>query len=276
MKKIISIVILATVLFSGISFVQAKKDQPEGSKIIDLQDAVPEEDGVYDVPGHPGLKVKVFVYKAKKRKPTPPLPPATTEPECGLQDGNSNAAIGWAGWKLPSTWNYRLNTSSVPASVGSENLGDIAKRAFDVWSTASGVIFNMTGATSINRARYDGQNIITWGRTSGSALGVTYTMYYPSSGEVVEVDTIMNQKFPWNWVDQQNLPEGKSNCAYMDSYDAQDILTHELGHWMGLNDHYTSDYVNNTMYGFGSKGEMKKNTLTAGDIAGIANIYGAH
>jgi hypothetical protein len=71
---------------------------------------------------------------------------------------------------------------------------------------------------------------------------------------VVDVDTIMNQKFfrTWTAFDQNNL------CAYGSTYDAQEILTHELGHWMGLNDEYDPAYLENTMYGFGGKGEIKK------------------
>ena len=121
--------------------------------------------------------------------------------------------------------------------------------------------------TNVNRARYDGQNIIAWGRTNGSALAVTYTWFNQATGYVAEVDTIMNQKFSWFWNATNNT------CTEQNSYDAQNILTHELGHWMGLDDTYDSTYVNNTMYGYGSKGETKKDTLTTGDVSGVNAIY---
>ena len=108
---------------------------------------------------------------------------------------------------------------------------------------------------------------MAWGRTSRSALAVTYTWYYTNTGEVADVDTIMNNSYPWSW------GGGSATCAYPNSYDAQNILTHELGHWMGLDDKYTEEFINNTMYGYGSPREAKKDTLTNGDIAGLLTIY---
>ena len=171
---------------------------------------------------------------------------------------------------LPANWEYTLNLNSVPSSVGSENLKTIVERAFSVFSEDSGVNFTRTkNKTTLNRARYDGKNIIAWGATSAGALATTYTTYYVSSGEVVDVDTIMNNQYPWSWADQAEY----SGCAYSDSYDAQNIMTHEFGHWLGLEDFYTEDFVNHTMYGYGAPGEVKKDTLTLGDIAGIKAIY---
>ncbi len=274
MKNIIAIVMISVVLFSGIALVQAKQDKSKDNKKIDEEYIIPEENGIYNVPGHPEMKVKVFVHKAKGgKKPKPTSPPVDENPVCGLQnDDSSNAFVGTTGWKLPSNWTYTLNLASVPSSVGSENLKAIVERSFDAWSTASGVNFSeTTDTTNINRARYDGKNIIAWGRTSASALAITYTTYYVNSGIVVDVDTIMNKRYPWSWTDQ--LISSNLNCAYANSYDAQNIMTHELGHWMGLNDYYESVYANHTMYGYGSKSEVKKNTLTEGDKDGIYDIY---
>lgn len=266
MKKIYAILMLAVMLIPGNALLQAKPDQSKQDATINEEFTFPEKDGVYDVPGHPELKVKVFVHKVKGGKPSPTPSPA---PICGLSDTDSNATVSSAGWHLPANWTYKLNLESVPSSVGSSNLAAIAGRAFSVWSVNSGVNFTAVGTTTIARAANDGQNIIAWGRTSGSALAVTYTWYYPDTGLVANVDTIMNQKFFWRWTDQSATP----NCADANSYDAQDILTHELGHWMGLDDEYADNYVYNTMYGYGSKGEVYKDTLTTGDIDGVKAIY---
>jgi hypothetical protein len=252
------ILLFSLLLLSGVVLsASAKTYNPNAS----LNGQIPEVSGDYSDPDHPGVRVRVFVHEPKaKGRPQVDTQAVCDDPESSSVDQATN-------WKLPSTnWTYRLNKSSVPSSVGSGNLETIAKNGFDAWTTSisstSKPTLNYGGTTSVNRSRYDGQNIISWGRTSGSALGVTYVRYYTSSGLVVDVDTIMNQKFPWTL-----------NTCSANAYDAGDILTHEQGHWFGLDDHYSSDFEDNTMYGYGSKGETKKVTPENGDKAGINLIY---
>lgn len=223
---------------------------------------IPERNGTYNDPGHPGVKVRVFVHP---ERPTKTESPALV---CGLADPDSIAPVSAAGWRLPASWKYNLNQSSVPSSIGGANLPTIAANGFADWTAAANnnVTFTRGPNTTVTRQAYDNRNIIAWGRTSGSALGVTYVRYYTSTGQVVDVDTIMNQKFSWKW-------SNSNACAESTAYDAENIMNHELGHWLGLDDEYTVDYVHNTMYGYGAKGEVKKNTLTSGDTAGAAAIY---
>jgi hypothetical protein len=226
---------------------------------------LPEQAGVYSVPGHPSLKLRVFVYQAKPDQPGKPGPTAPQE-VCGISDPDSYAVVDPAGWKLPTQWEYNLNLASTPGTIGSTNLATIASNAFNAWEKQVGNKVTITrGAnTLVTKASFDGENIITWGRTSGSALAVSYIWY--TGGIASEVDTIFNNKFSWYW-------DSKPSCAWQGVYDAQDILTHELGHTFGLDDMYTSSYVDNTMYGYGSKGEIKKDTLTSGDITAVKNLY---
>jgi hypothetical protein len=259
-KKVFFIAIVAILALAiGAGQVFAKND-----KNADDEWVAPEQDGTYDVPGHPGLKVRVFVHREKPAKPGP-----VSNLQCGLSDPDSSAPVAGAGWIIPDgTWKYRINPSA-PSTI-SPNLDAIVSNSFAAWMNTtdlknSGVNLQSGGTTSTNRAVYDGQNIIAWGRASASALGVTYIWY--QGGVAKELDTIMNNKFTWNW------SGGSTACAYANVYDAQNILTHELGHWFGLDDHYTCDYADNTMYGYGSKGEVKKDTLTKGDISGINAIY---
>ncbi len=235
------------------------------------QPALPEKAGIYSVPGHSKLKLRVFVHNAKGNPGKPGGSTPTPSLTCGLADTNSSTVDGLTGWKLPSgTWTYRLNTGSAPSLVGATGLTTAAANAFNAYTTTtdlgSSVNFTRGANTSVNKANYDGQNIISWGRTSGSALAVTYTWYNTSTGVVAEEDTIFNSKFSWAWSNQ-------ANCAYQGYYDAQNILTHELGHWMGLDDKYDSSFANNTMYGYGSPTEVKKNTLATGDVSAINSLY---
>jgi hypothetical protein len=255
------VAILASMLALSINPVLAKNDKNTPDQDI------PEQDGVYSVSGHPELKVKVIVHKEKSGAKS-----SNSSIVCGLKDYDSLAVVHPAGWHLPANWTYTLNLSGVPASVGAQNLATIADNSFDAWTAAAGqkVAISQSGTfTTVNKAVYDGQNIIAWGRISSSAIAITYTWYYPSSGLVAETDTIMNQKYLWRWTpySAQNI------CFDRNAYDAQDILTHELGHWYGLSDEYTAAYMNNTMYGYGAKGEIKKDTLASGDVIAAMRIY---
>ena len=257
MRKFLPAVLSIILLFSVVS--------PTLAKVKETTDQIPEVSGDYKVPNHDNLRVRVFVHGPKD------VPQQTVNEAliCNLPDPDSTAVVPKTGWHLPSTWSYRLNRSSVPSSVGSTNIITIAANSFNQWSTAVGgkVVFSRGSDTSVNRARYDGQNIIAWGRTSSSTLAVAYTWYYPSTGLVAEEDIIFNKGVPWSW------SGNNGGCANTASYDAQNILTHEAGHWMGLDDTYDAAYTENTLFGYGSKGEIKKNTLTTGDILGVNAIY---
>src|SRR3989339_893192 len=251
MKKLFALVLISLFVFIGAGSVTLAKEKTQ----------IPEENGVYNDPDNPNIKVRVFVHRERPTKPTPP-PPVLM---CDLSDDNSDSLVNSEAWELPATWTYNLNIESVPSTVGVNNLAQIARDGFDEWSGPTGVVFSRGSDTSISTQKLDYQNIITWGRVSASALGITY-IRYTSSGLVVDVDTILNKKYAWAW-------SNSNVCAYDGVYDAENILTHELGHWVGMDDEYTSDFVNNTMYGYGAKGETKKDTLTTGDFQGASQIY---
>jgi hypothetical protein len=57
--------------------------------------------------------------------------------------------------------------------------------------------------------------------------------------------------------------------------DVQNIMTHEFGHWCGLDDLYDSSDYWLTMYGYSGYGETYKQTLGWGDILGLKELYGS-
>ena len=215
-----------------------------------------------------GIQLQVYERKIKVRSNH-----RTTQNlvVCNITDKPSDK-YGLIGTKLPNTVFYRINSSSAPSSVRS-SLPGIVSNSFASWNAATdGVSFSNAGNTSRNLSRNDGQNIIAWNRLSRSTLGTTYIRYNSATGAVVDVDTILNSRQPWGWVDPTSVNPDK-DCATNNAYDAQNILVHELGHWIGLEDLYGSNEEDLTMYGYGSKQELKKDTLESGDSLGAGKIY---
>jgi hypothetical protein len=260
MKKWLSFLLLSSMTLSFATIASAKNSKSAPSS----EDAVYSD--TYDVEGYPELKVRVDVHHANKSS----NPGSGSTLVCGLSDPDSSTVVPSTGWHLPSSVTYRLNTSSAPGGISSV-LATVAGNAFSQWSSAvSGKVqFTRGSNTSVSRAQFDGQNIIAFGRTSASALAVTYTWYNQTTGLVSETDTIFNSRYSWSWVDQSV----HSGCAFSNSYDVQDILTHETGHWMGLDDTYDTSFTDNTMFGYGSTKEVKKDTLSSGDVVGVNSIY---
>lgn len=50
-------------------------------------------------------------------------------------------------------------------------------------------------------------------------------------------------------------------------------MTHEAEHWIMLGDLYNSLDSELTMYGYGSTGQTKKDTLGYGDDLGVERVY---
>ncbi len=220
---------------------------------------VPEVDGEYDDPKDKMVRVRVFAHGRRSHN---------SQITNVCSDADATRLVDDERWRLPSNVAYNLNVSSIPGSVDSGNFASsIAPASFSTWQGAisNKVNFSRGSDTSTSSSSYDGQNIVAFGKTSSSTLGVTYIRYLRSSRQVVDVDTILNQNLAWNVM---NACVNNST-----NYDVQNILTHELGHWMGLDDEYTSRYVNHTMYGYGFRGETRKSTLTTGDINAVRAIY---
>jgi hypothetical protein len=232
--------------FASSSFAQSPRAERE--------DAIEDEPLTEQLP--PGIKVRAFIHR-----------PRVVEPNHLGQctDDNSNpTTFGLTGWHLSGPITWSLNPATVPASIGNAASG-IIQAAFDTWG--SGIFNPGPDAPRVKAAKFDGVNVIMWKRLGASSIGVTYVWYYTSSGEVAEVDTLFNSRYPW-----AIFPNGADCQTTLDAYDFQNIATHEFGHWIGLDDRYGENEKDLTMYGFGAGGEIKKRTLEQGDINGKNNI----
>ena len=74
---------------------------------------------------------------------------------------------------------------------------------------------------------------------------------------------LFNESFAW----------GDADVGGQSVMDLQNIATHELGHSAGLADLYETACNQETMYGYGTEGEIIKRDLNPGDITGIQKLY---
>jgi hypothetical protein len=155
----------------------------------------------------------------------------------------------------------KLTTFKVIATV---------KTSFETWDNATSIeLFNdNVQQTSLYGNKYDGKNVVSWGKLSQGVLAVCYTWYYRYSGAIVEFGIVFNTRYSWG-ID----PDGEGGTT-INAYDIQNIGTHEAGHTLCLGDLYSAAARELTMYGYGARGETKKRNLGYGDIQGIRFIYG--
>lgn len=227
----------------------------------DADPAVEEDPLEHPLP--PGIKVRAFIHRPRVVKPS----------HLGTCTGDNPDTLDdrylLTGWNLPSggiTW--KLNASTVPSSVGAQAARTAIANAFDTWHLAdTQKVFIDGGNTGAKVAKFDRVNAILWKKIGAGTIAVTYVWYYTASGLVAEVDMIFNKLYPWR------VFSGVDGCSTQyDAYDVENIATHEIGHWIGLDDLYGDTDVDLTMYGFGAGGELKKRSLAAGDAGGATAV----
>jgi hypothetical protein len=112
----------------------------------------------------------------------------------------------------------------------------------------------------------DGFNEVVFGDyDEANVIAICYTWGYfggkPSTREIVEFDIMLDTDYVWG--------DGEANSLLMD---VQNIVTHEVGHGIGLADIYDCELE--TMYGYSDYGDIVKRDLFYGDIAGLQKLYG--
>ncbi|MCX6811495.1 MAG: matrixin family metalloprotease [Candidatus Berkelbacteria bacterium] len=241
-KKILllSLIVLVVAFYSGLS---------------NLGVAIAQKDDIV---------LKTFVHDPQGHGK--PLPPSN----CTVTTNDQVSDFGLAGWQMPSSgMSYKINLSTKPKNLTDSEVKNAIADSFGTWNAADpNQIFTDGGTTTAKTAKYDGTNAILWKSIMNSALAITYAWYNSSNGQLVEADTVFNQNYKW---DLTNISAGDCGGTTGD-YDVQNIATHEFGHWVGLDDLYSSADKDLTMYGYGETKELKKDSLGLGDKTGVIAI----
>jgi hypothetical protein len=255
MRKSGALILFAAIFFGfGVSEVALGQDKDRYRRELVETDAL-------DQPLPENVKLKIFIHHPKAKGPSL----GTCTPTA-----SDSTDFGLAGWHLPSggiTW--MLNGSSVPGNIGAGAAQAALEASFATWNGAdSAEQFSFGGTTGVKKRKLDGVNAVMWGKLGKKTIAATYVWFSTDTDEVVEIDMVFNQKFPW-----AIFSDGGGECQSSPAaYDVQDIATHEIGHWVGLDDLFDAADVDLTMYGFGAGGELKKRTLASGDVAGAAAV----
>jgi hypothetical protein len=194
-------------------------------------------------------------------KPTPPPPPTDLGMSTYTYALTGFIYTGYAENGL-ATANYVINPNNqykLPAVKVVQTITTSAK----TWdSKTNAAVFNYIGATTTMTAGVqDGYNVIDFGLYQDGVIAVTM-FWVDADNHMGEIDMRMNTMYKWSL----NGAAG--------TMDVQNIVTHEFGHWVGLDDLYNSADSWLTMYGYSNYGVTYQRTLGQGDINGIQAVYG--
>jgi len=284
MKRWIIVAVLVLLLATTITATAAipfdgkdkqERDKPAPKKIRDIKIVIPHDD----------LVQVIFIKLLDVTPISSPVTDVGDPDNDGNADGYELLNIHWNLTKYPNGVPYVIN----PKFVKKFRLDETAvvnemKLALEAWDLAvdyddytppdiATYNVNLFDEPTVDyRARViwffpDGKNVITWRSLPFFVVAITIVWYNPANNEVVEADMILNYRLPWG-IDPDD--EGSET---IDAFDIQNIVTHEAGHWCGLDDIYDPTYEEMTMYGFTTIGETKKISLEPGDIAGVQVVY---
>ncbi len=167
----------------------------------------------------------------------------------------------WAAMPVPIWVN---NLGSFPITNGSDFAA--VQAALTTWENvaSAAVQFDYRGPTTAQTVGYDGINLITFSDDTtplgSSTIAATFSFYTTNNNTLLfsETDISFNPALAFSTSEEA----GK--------FDIQSILTHELGHVLGL-DH--AAMISSVMTPYSQTAQVDQRTLSYDDIAGISEIY---
>jgi hypothetical protein len=247
--------------------------------------------------------------------------PAPADPiSCSLAQGFKWCDVHWRWADLPVA--VYANTSSLPVGVSGAQLTQAVQGAVEAWELPATIVpltptsgdcpagtkvLCYKGTISSGKA-VDGKTVVMFGSTAGSSIGETRWCFAgsgcPASGtQLKDADVILEASgVSWHQatpaevvVGELGGPFGPYRCSVITCpgwYDLQSIVTHELGHVLGLDEaegFFTgcgstssgewaadlTDVVNfmQTMYPCQWKGLTNRRTIDVGDLAGLVVAF---
>lgn len=208
-----------------------------------------------------------------ERAPSPAMP-------CVFPDPSTSPPEQYLAWLHPCSA-IALSTEAASEDLTREEVTGVFTRAIATWEAVecSGTplglqirIMDESSTCSDPLYRDGGGNVNAimfvddWGERmyDGTAFAVTTVWHRKSTGEILDVDMEINElRGPYGICP----PEG---CFDRRTVDLEDVVTHELGHYLGLA-HSTDPEA--TMFASAVAGETVKRDLSPDDVQGICEVY---
>lgn len=160
---------------------------------------------------------------------------------------------------------YWIDEEGLP---GISNGSDFAavQASFQTWQDipAANIQFTYKGTAPAGTVGLDGINLVTFTDTTAplgtSVIAATFSFFKTENGDLLfdESDIAFNPALAF------------STSAETNKFDIQSVITHEIGHFLGL-DH--SALISSVMVPFGVPSQLDQRTLAYDDIAGVMEIY---
>ncbi|MFH1773651.1 MAG: matrixin family metalloprotease [Methanobacteriota archaeon] len=199
----------------------------------------------------PYIEKIIFIHYEKKAKPGG----GGTTSSCSYK--LLSGGIRWKTFPVP----YEVNPEG--SGVAAENVTNAAFLSSEAWDArVTPDLFDAPALTAAQAADLDGKNTVVWSSLDPGIIAVTSLWYNTVTKTIVEFDITLSTNYGW-------VTDGNA-----DKMDVQNIATHEIGHGAGLGDLYATKDAEQTMYGYSSLEETKKQTLECGDIKGVIKLYG--
>lgn len=173
---------------------------------------------------------------------------------------------------------HERGTAQLP--LGSDGrMGEALRKAtldsFEVWNApaCSDLQLSFAGLTPRDVVEYNSSddpgantNLVVWRDddwpyNSYAAIALTTVIFRPSTGEIVDADIELNSEM-FRFTNSESAPPN--------GMDVRNTLTHEVGHFIGL-DHSLEPAA--TMYATAPEGETSKRDLHPDDIEGLCRVY---
>lgn len=174
-----------------------------------------------------------------------------------------------ASWKNELGENFFINPNNNSGVLEAQVLTSIDSSVGEWNGNANLAIFGQSSTdytVFYDENNYDNRNTLSFGLyNEPNVIAVTNVWGYfggpPQTRELVEWDMLLNEEYVWG--------DANADSSLMD---IENIVTHELGHALGLG-HPDASCVDETMYAYSSEGETSKRSLNDGDIQGLLELY---